>query len=352
MNHKKIIGRGADDNPANRYDQIYFEEDKETGSVNEKKLKTKFLKDHSKTIIAYNSSPDIGFDASINPYRGCEHGCIYCYARPTHEYLGFSAGLDFESRILVKRNAAELLKKELLSQKWKPQILAMSGVTDPYQPIEKRLEITRKCLKVLSEFRNPVMIITKNYLVTRDIDYLKELAHYHAVRVCVTVTTLDKELVQLMEPRTSRPGRRLEAVKLLADAGIPVGVSIAPVIPGLNDHEMPELIKRAVDSGAQFAFYVPVRLPLAVAPLFEEWLTKYFPDRKEKVLHKVMSLRYGKLNDSRFGHRFSGHGAYAQQLRSMFDMACQKAGMKNKWNTLSIDSFHRPYDNKRQLNLF
>lgn len=352
MNHKKIKGRGADDNPANRYNQIYIEEDESDESVLQKKTKTKYLKDHSKTIIAYNSSPDIGFNASINPYRGCEHGCIYCYARPTHEYLGFSAGLDFESRILIKENAADLLKEELQSPKWKPQVLAISGVTDPYQPVEKKMEITRKCLKVLAEFRNPVMIISKNYLITRDIDILKNLAQYHAARVCVTITTLDKNLVQVMEPRTSRPERRLQAVKMLSDAGIPVGVSVAPVIPGLNDEEIPQIIERAVKAGAQFAFYVPIRLPLVVAPLFEEWLTKYFPERKNKVLNKIRSLRNGKLNDSRFGNRFSASGAYADQLRTMFDMACKKAKMKNEWEPLSTLAFHRPYDKNRQFNLF
>jgi len=351
MNKKKIRGRGADDNPANRYDQIYLDEEDKV-EVSSNGPQTKFLKDYSRTIIAYNSSPDIGFDASINPYRGCEHGCIYCYARPTHEYLGFSAGLDFESRILVKENAPELLKSELLSKKWKPQVLALSGVTDPYQPVERKMKITRKCLEILAEFRNPVMIITKNYLITRDIDVLRKLVAFNGIRVCISVTTLDNDLVKVMEPRTSRPDRRLEAVKILSEAGVPVGVSIAPVIPGINDHEMPELIERSAKAGARFAFYVPVRLPLAVAPLFEEWLSKYFPDRKNKVLHKIRSLRHGKLNESQFGKRFSGEGVYAAQLRSMFQLACKKAHMDNDWEPLSIKAFHRPYDQKRQLNLF
>ena len=226
-------------------------------------LRTQFFKDHSKTVIARNDSPDVGFSASLNPYRGCEHGCIYCYARPTHEYLGFSAGLDFESKIMVKEDAPELLRAELLSPKWQPQVIFMSGVTDCYQPVERKLKLTRRCLEVLAEFRNPVFIITKNRLVTRDIDLLSELARHQAAAVWLSITTLDPELRKVMEPRTSPPAARLAAIRELAQAGIPVGVNVAPVIPGLTDHEMPAILQAAAEAGATAAGYTVVRLPYA-----------------------------------------------------------------------------------------
>src|SRR5919107_2817044 len=230
-----IVGRGAADNPKNRFEKIEVEPELGELDAEEPGPEIIYLRDVSRSIIARNDSPDIGFDASINPYRGCSHGCIYCYARPTHEYLGLSAGLDFESRILVKQDAPELLRKELLSSRWNPQVLSMSGVTDPYQPVERRLRITRRCLGVLAEFRNPVIIVTKNYLVTRDLDLLSELASHDAAAVAFSLTTLDDDLRRIMEPRTSPPARRLAAVEKLAAGGIPVGVMTAPVIPGLND---------------------------------------------------------------------------------------------------------------------
>src|SRR5436190_323573 len=262
-------GRGAGANPANRFEALHFEPDQDWNPADDPALSTRFFRDQSATIINYNDSPDIGFDASLNPYRGCEHGCIYCYARPTHEYLGFSAGLDFESRIMVKENAPELLRRELSSPKWKPQVIAMSGVTDCYQPIERKLKLTRRCLEVLAEFCNPVVIITKNFLVTRDIDLLSELARQHAAGVFVSLTTLDAEVRRVMEPRTSPPGARLEAIKRLSQASIPVGVLLAPTIPGLTDHEIPSLLEAAAAAGARTASYVMLRLPYAVAPLFE-----------------------------------------------------------------------------------
>src|SRR5262249_29963864 len=233
---------------------------------------TQFFRDSSRTIIARNDSPDVGFDASINPYRGCEHGCTYCYARPTHEYLGFSAGLDFETKIMVKEDAPELLRRELAAPRYQPKPLALSGVTDPYQPIERRLQLTRRCLEVLVEFRNPVVIVTKNHLVTRDADLLGELATRRAVAVFVSVTTLDADLARILEPRASSPPGRLDAVKELAELGIPVGVLVAPVIPGLTDHELPSILKAVASAGAISAGYVMLRLPHAVAVLFEQWL--------------------------------------------------------------------------------
>jgi DNA repair photolyase len=322
---RSIVGRGAAGNPKNRFERIEVEPDETEGD--EPRPETVYLRDHSRSIIARNDSPDIGFDASINPYRGCSHGCVYCYARPTHEYLGLSAGLDFESRILVKQDAPELLRKELLSPRWNPQVLSMSGVTDPYQPVERRLRITRRCLGVLAEFRNPVVIVTKNYLVTRDMDLLSELASHDAAAVAFSLTTLDDDLRRIMEPRTSRPARRLAAVEKLAAGGIPVGVMTAPVIPGLNDHELPNLLSAAAEAGATFAAYVPVRLPYAVAPLFEDWLACHFPERKDKVLNRIRSMRGGELNDASFGSRMRGEGLFAKHIAQLFSISCRRAGM-------------------------
>ena len=322
---KSIVGRGAAGNPNNRFERIEVEPDEIEGD--EPRPETVYLRDHSRSIIARNDSPDIGFDASINPYRGCSHGCIYCFARPTHEYLGLSAGLDFESRILVKQDAPELLKEELLSPRWNPQVLSMSGVTDPYQPVERRLRITRRCLGVLAEFRNPVVIVTKNYLVTRDMDLLSELASHDAAAVAFSLTTLKDDLRRILEPRTSRPTRRLAAVEKLAAGGIPVGVMTAPVIPGLNDHELPDLLSAAAEAGATFAAYVPVRLPYAVAPLFEDWLARHFPERKDKVLNRIRSMRGGELNDANFGSRMRGEGLFAQHIAQLFSISCRRAGM-------------------------
>ena len=290
---KPLPARGAAGNPVNRFEKIQLEPDADWNPDEEPSPATHFLKDHSSTIIAYNDSPDIGFEASVNPYRGCEHGCIYCYARPTHEYLGFSSGLDFETKIMVKEKAPELLRAELSSTRWQPGVIAMCGVTDPYQPVERRLKLTRRCLEVLAEFRNPVAIVTKNNLVARDIDVLATLARHQAAAVFVSVTTLDTSLRKVMEPRTSPPASRLATIGELARAGIPTGVLAAPVIPGLTDHELPAIISAAVNAGAQFAGYVTLRLPYAVAPLFEQWLARHFPDRKEKVLYRIRALLRG-----------------------------------------------------------
>jgi DNA repair photolyase len=337
---RSIVGRGAAGNPKNRFERIEVEPDEIEGD--EPRPETVYLRDHSRSIIARNDSPDIGFDASINPYRGCSHGCAYCYARPTHEYLGLSAGLDFESKILVKQDAPELLRKELWSPRWNPLVLSMSGVTDPYQPVERRLRITRRCLEVLAEFRNPVVIVTKNHLVTRDIDLLSELALHDAAAVAVSLTTLDDDLRRIMEPRTSCPARRLAAVEKLAASGIPVGVMTAPVIPGLNDHELPALLSAAAEAGATFAAYVPVRLPYAVRPLFEDWLARHFPERKDKVLNRIRSMRGGELNDARFGSRMRGEGLFARHIAQLFAISCRRAGMgEGHFPKLSTAAFRR-----------
>src|SRR5262245_42876238 len=299
---EKIRGRGAASNPANRFDKTSYQRS-EWDEPGDPSVDTVFLKDETRSIIAYNDSPDVGFNASINPYRGCEHGCIYCFARPNHEYLGFSAGLDFETKILVKEDAPELLRKELASPNWEPQVIAISGVTDAYQPIERRLQLTRRCLEVLAEFRNPVVIITKNELVTRDIDLLSELASHNAVIVFVSVTSLRNELARDLEPRASQPQRRLAAIEALSTAGIHVGVLVAPLMPGLTDHEMPSILKACRAAGARFAGYVPLRLPFGLAPLFEEWLKLHAPLQKEKILGRVREIRGGRLNDPNFKSR-------------------------------------------------
>ncbi len=334
-----LRGRGSSDNPANRFVGEYTDYDLDEEKGVKPKPKTKLYPDSTKEIISTNNSPDIAFNASLNPYRGCEHGCIYCYARPTHEYLGFSAGLDFESRIMVKYDAAEKLREKLKSSSWKPQTIVMSGVTDCYQPIERKLEITRSCLKVLAEFRNPVGIITKNYLVTRDIDHLKELAKYNAASVTVSVTTLDRKLARIMEPRTSSPERRLKAISELAEAGINVGVNVAPIIPGLTDHECVSILEAAKEAGAGRAGYTIVRLPYGVKDLFKDWLDQHFPDRKNKVLNKIKDMRNGKLNESEFGKRFSGEGNFAKQITDLFKVHRKRLGFNQKRRGLSTASF-------------
>ena len=343
-------GRGAPANPPNRFEALSYARDPEWNDPEDPGLETQFFRDTSRSIIAYNDSPDVGFDASINPYRGCEHGCIYCFARPTHEYLGFSAGLDFESKILVKEDAPELLRRELATPGWKPQPLAISGVTDPYQPIERRLQLTRRCLEVLAEFRNPVVIITKNHLVTRDVDLLSELAHYKAARVFLSITTLDGHLARVMEPRASHPTRRLAAIKTLSLAGVPTGVLTAPVIPGLNDHELPSIIAAAARAGVQSAGYVPLRLPYGLGPLFEQWLSQHFPGRKDKVLHRIRAMRGGKLNDPNFGSRMRGEGIFAEQIGALFALACRRAGIDGRGPALSTAAFRVP--SASQLSLF
>lgn len=339
-----IRSRGTGDNPVNRFEKIELERDADWNpeAEEEKGPATQFLRDLSSTIISYTDSPDVGFEASINPYRGCEHGCIYCYARPTHEYLGFSAGLDFETKIMVKERAAELLRKELASPKWKPQVIAMSGVTDCYQPVERRLKLTRQCLEVLAEFRNPVAMITKNHLITRDVDLLSDLAQHKAAAAFVSITTLNNELRRVMEPRTSPPASRLKTIAELTRAGIPTGVMVAPVLPGLTDHELPAILAAAAEAGAKFAGYVTLRLPHGVGPLFEQWLGDHFPNQKEKVLNRIRALRDGKLNEAQFGSRMRGKGIFADQIEALFDVACRKAGINKRGLGLSTAAFRRP----------
>jgi DNA repair photolyase len=481
--------RGSTSNPPNRFEALrYVPEPDEAAAQAEANPETRLLSDPSRTIVATNQSPDVGFDASVNPYRGCEHACSYClapetavlhadfvwrpigearagdllvgfdefpqpgrsrklrparveavwwsrkptlrivtekaevvttaqhrwlvgegrwrrsdalaprctllrlpalartrlhlevaavadpieavepgpvrdvvdiqtsthtffaaglmthncYARPTHEYLGFSAGLDFETRILVKERAPELLRQRLAAKSWKPQVVALSGVTDPYQPAERRLELTRRCLAVLAEFRNPVSIITKGFLVTRDADLLAELARFEAASVALSITTLDAELQRKMEPFASPPQKRLAAIERLAAAGVPVGVMVAPVVPGLTDHEAPKIVEAAAGAGARFAGRVLLRLPHGVAELFEQWLATHYPERREKVLSRLRALRGGRLYDSRFGVRQRGTGLWADELAALFELARRRAGIAGGFPTLSTAHFRRP----------
>ncbi len=353
-------GRGARINPPNRFEATHRELDLEQVEGDDDFLDTlgrpptEYLPDTSRSIIAQNDSPDVGFEVSFNPYRGCEHGCIYCYARPTHEYLGFSAGLDFETKIMVKYDAPDLLRKALAAPSWRPRVLGLSGVTDAYQPVERRLEITRRCLAVLQEFRQAVSIITKNRLVTRDSDLLSELARHDAAGVFVSITSLDDDLVGRLEPRTTRPAGRLKAIAALADAGVPVGVMVAPLIPGLTEHEMPAILKAAADAGARCAGYTIVRLPMEVSTLFQDWLDHHYPGRKEKVLERIRAMHDGRLNDSRFGKRMSGEGRAAEVISRLFRVTCKRVGLNlNPW-PVSAAAFRRPIDEgqARQLRLF
>ena len=333
-------GRGTPLNPENRFERLSYTREDDFPDE-ERPRTTQFFRDASRSVIARNDGPDIPFDASVNPYRGCEHGCVYCYARPFHEYLGFSAGLDFETRILVKEDAPELLRRELSSPRWSPRTLALSGVTDPYQPIERTLGITRRCLEVLTEFRNPVHILTKNDLVLRDMDLLAELASVRAVTVLMSIPTRDPELARRLEPRTSTPERRFRALERLNAAGIPAGIGLSPVIPALTDHEIPMLLEEAGRCGARFAACVPLRLPHAVATLFADWLERHFPDRREKVLGRIRQMRGGELNDTRFGSRMTGEGEYARQIMGMFRVACRKANIPEAGPELSSAAFRR-----------
>jgi DNA repair photolyase len=342
-------GRGASFNPANRFERLHVLED--AAALDEDDLRqvpTEFLRDSSKSVLSKNDSPDVPFTFSVNPYRGCEHGCIYCYARPSHEYLGFSAGLDFETRIMVKEDAPALLEAAFMKRGWQPQVVVISGNTDPYQPVERKLQLTRQCLEVCLRFGNPVGIITKNHLVTRDLDILQELARRNLVHVTISITSLRDDVINVMEPRTSRPARRLDAIERLSSAGVSVGVNAAPIIPGLTDEELAPILKAASERGARSAGYIVVRLPGPVKELFAEWVQREFPDRAEKILRRIRSMRNGRLSDPRFGSRLKGEGEWADMLRDVFRMSCRRYGLTGKPD-LSTEHFRRPGE---QMGLF
>ena len=360
-------GRGARTNPTGRFERARIEPDldaladwlsgddpadpRDHTERSTPTPPTQAIPDPSRTAITTNDSPDIPFDASLNPYRGCEQGCAYCYARPTHEYLGYSAGLDFETKILVKERAPELLRKELSAPRWKPRVVALSGVTDAYQPLERKLEITRRCVEVFAEFLNPIGIITKNALVARDLDLFRPLAEVNAVSVNLSITTLDARLQRALEPRASAPHERLRAVERLAEAGIPVGVMIAPIIPGLTDAETPALLQAAADAGARHAGHIVLRLPHGLRELFDDWLLTHRPMRREKVLHRLESLRGGKLNDPRFGTRLRGEGRFAEQISGLFELMKKRYGLDQPQPELSAASFRKPGGTQLDLGL-
>lgn len=334
-------GRGARTNPVNAFEPIHVELDPASLDESERRaIATEYFVDPSQSILSKNESPDVPFTYGMNPYRGCEHGCPYCFARPTHEYLGLSAGLDFESVIFVKPDAPRLLSEALQRPSWTPQPIALSGVTDPYQPVERELRITRKCLKVFLRHRNPVSIVTKGSLIARDLDILAELANRALVLVHVSVTTLRDDVAGAMEPRAARPALRLRAIEQLSAANVPVGVLIAPVVPGLTDEEVPRIVDAIAQAGATAARYQLLRLPGPVQELFIEWLGRSFPHRKEKVVRRIRALRGGSLNESRFGKRMKGEGEWARLLHRLFDTVSAKAGL-SALPPLSTGDFRR-----------
>jgi DNA repair photolyase len=342
-------GRGTGLNPANRFERIVVSPDADFAEFDELGVpierphpRTHFYFDASESLLTRNDSPDVGRGWGLNCYRGCEHGCAYCFARPYHEYLGWSSGLDFETKILVKQRAPELLRTELSSPRWRPEPIMMSGATDCYQPAERRFRLTRACLEVLAEFRQPVGIITKNFLITRDLDLLAELARHDCVSVSVTVTSLDATLAGQLEPRAARPEHRLRAIRLLRDAGVPVNVMVAPVIPGLTDHEMPAILDAVAAAGALRASYVLLRLPHAVKDVFLDWLDRTLPSKKERVLSRLRELHHGKLYDSSFGTRMRGEGIFAEQMKQLFEVSARRAGLNRAEIKLSTAHFRRP----------
>ncbi len=341
-------GRGSQINPPNRFGGPWYEADLENLEHDQaylekqRNLPTEYIVDNSKSIVSENNSPDVGFRFSINPYRGCSHGCSYCYARPSHEYLGWNAGLDFETKILVKEKAPKLFRDFLSRDAWKPESIAMSGVTDCYQPAERQYRITRGCLEVAADARQPIGIITKNALVLRDLDVLRGMAESNLVHVNISITTLDADLARSMEPRTSTPAARLRAVKELSEAGVPVRVLIAPVIPGLNETEIPAILKAAQEAGAKGAGYVLLRLPLTVAPVFVDWLQRTQPGRYQRIEGRIRDTRGGKLNDSDFGTRMCGIGEIAQQIGEMFRLFAKRYGLDGKLPAYDCTRFRPP----------
>ena len=349
-------GRGALSNRSGRYEphqRVALADGWEGADDAEPpRLATRVSADASRRIITRNQSPDVPFDRSINPYRGCEHGCVYCFARPTHAWLGLSPGLDFETRLFAKHDAAALLEAELAKPAYRPAVIALGANTDPYQPIERDLAITRRVLEVLWRARHPVAIVTKSRLVLRDLDILMPMAEARLVKVMVSLTTLDRALARKMEPRAATPAKRLEAIAGLAAAGVPVGVLTAPMIPALNDGELEALLAAAAAAGATSAGYVLLRLPLELKELFEEWLESHFPDRKQRVLNLVRETRGGRLYESAFGLRQKGQGVYADLLKRRFELACKRLGLARGDWALDAAQFRPPKPNDPQLSLF
>ncbi len=340
--HRK--GRGAISNPPGRYEPEQIEFQHDGREYKEEALETRYFDAPAKSLINYNQSPDIALDRSINPYRGCEHGCAYCFARPNHAYLGLSPGLDFETQIFCKTNAAEVLARELRAPRYRCATIGLGYNTDAYQPVERQLKITRSILEVLREFRHPVSVITKSGLIERDLDILQDLAHEGLVEVIVSVTTLDASLSRTLEPRAGAPHSRLALVRALSQAGIPVGVLAAPVIPFLNDGELEDIIKTVAEQGAYCAGYVVLRLPHELKQLFREWLEQHVPERADRIMNVVRSLHGGVDYNPEFGRRLSGEGEFAHLLRQRFTLACKRHGMNGQRHSLRTDRFRAPSD--------
>jgi DNA repair photolyase len=350
-----IPGRGTSANPVGRFETQRLEacDDGWWQAEAPARPDTVVHAEIAKSIIARNESPDIPFDQSINPYRGCEHGCIYCYARPTHAYVNLSAGLDFETKLFFKANAAELLETELRKPRYRPQLINLGASTDPYQPIERKLGITRQILAVLAKFHHPVTIVTKGALVVRDIDLLAELAQEQLCYVMLSITTLEGDLKRTLEPRAPSAQARLRAMRELADVGIPVGVLVAPLIPALNDHELEAILQAARDAGARSAGYVPLRLPFEIKELFESWLHEHWPLKAQHVLSRIRAMRGGKLNDPRFGARFNGEGPFAALTAKRFALATARLGLARRQQyQLNCAAFCVPPVDTPQLSLF
>ena len=347
-------GRAAASNLSGRFEKLQRAEiDDGWGSLDDlPPFRTQITHEKPKTVITRNDSPDIAFERSINPYRGCEHGCVYCFARPTHAFLGLSPGLDFESRLFVKDDAAQMLKRELSAANYQPKVIAIGTNTDPYQPIEREHRVMRGILEVLAQANHPVAIVTKSALVLRDLDLLAPMAERGLVKVALSVTTLDRDLARAMEPRAATPARRLEAIEKLSQAGVPTAVMIAPVIPGVTDHEMETILTRAYANGAREAGYILLRLPLETQDLFANWLLEHYPDKYRKVLSLLRSTREGKIYDAAWGKRMTGTGPYAWMLGRRFEMASEKIGFGKTKTRLRTDLFIRPDGGGRQLSLF
>jgi DNA repair photolyase len=355
----RLVGRGSPLTPPNRFERQHHEPDPEAAPAPDddspgeaRRVPTQFLPDATRSLIVANDSPDVGFRYSINPYRGCEHGCAYCYARPGHEYLGMNAGLDFETQILVKHEAPALLREDLNRPNWRGEVIAISGVTDCYQPAERRFRLTRGCLEVLSEAHQACGIVTKNSLMLRDLDLLVSLARRRLAHVYVSVTTLDAQLARSLEPRTSPPAKRLEAIARLAEASVPVGVMAAPIIPGLNDQELPAILAAARSAGAVGAGYTLLRLPLAVRPIFEDWLQRHRPLQARRILGRIRDTRGGRLNDSQFGRRMRGQGEYAATIAATFKAFARKLGLDRGLPELDTSQFRPPRSASGQQRLF
>ena len=356
-------GRGAVSNIAHRFESVFREADLDAADVGRLEcagteeeplppLATSTAFETAKSLITYNESPDIDFDRSINPYRGCEHGCIYCFARPSHSYLNLSPGLDFETKLVAKRNAVELLKRELAAPGYRPKVLALGVITDAYQPIERELKLTRGVVEVLTNTYHPFGLITKSSLIERDIDLLAPVAAKGVVAATVSITTLDHSLSRILEPRAASPARRLRTVRTLADAGIPVTVNVAPIIPFINEPEIEHVLEAAADAGAWQAHYTVLRLPWEVAPLFIEWLESHFPDRADRVMNRVREMRGGKNYDATFGKRSTGEGTWAALIRQRFQKAVSKLRLDREIAPLRADLFMPPRLATPQLDLF